>query len=506
LAFFDKVLDQGCDKGSEATSLGQPQHGLRIVSRESRVSYKVRCWKFEVECSKFAEIFPFLNLFRPHFAKRTSYLGHPYCGGLGKPISDFGFRIWFLVLFPLAYPLLAAAEPPTDWVDPDTGHRVIRLSSAPGSSSFYFHQNSFSPEGDRLVFDTPLGIGAVDLTTLGSKPPHVEIIVPEARALVTARRTREVYFFRQGALCAANLDTHAVREISPGRFLALNCDETYGVRLVSAEDSTGKVKPPPTREILPQRERMFAGKLKANLPLSPEEERAARKEDGLARRLAHPQSRAFVFTQLKTGQSVTNGYQYAWLNHLQFSPTDPAQLLYCHEGTWHEVDRIWTIRTDGSGQRLMHQRSQDLEIAGHEFWSYDGKTIWFDLQTPRSVEFWLAGVNLETGKEIRYHLERDWWSIHYNVSRDGKLFAGDGGDPGQVAFAKDGMWLNLFRPQPDGSLTRERLVNMRKHNYVTGDGGVEPNVTITPDAKWVIFKSNMFGPLHVFAVGVAKAK
>ena len=41
---------------------------------------------------------------------------------------------------------------------------------------------------------------------------------------------------------------------------------------------------------------------------------------------------------------------------------------------------------------------------------------------------------------------RDQWSVHYNVSADGKLFAGDGGDPGQVAFAKDGQWINLFRP------------------------------------------------------------
>jgi oligogalacturonide lyase len=249
---------------------------------------------------------------------------------------------------------------------------------------------------------------------------------------------------------------------------------------------------------------MFGEKIKANIPLTAEEERAARKEDGLSRRLARPRCNAFVFMNLKTGESVTNRYQYAWLNHLQFSPTDPNLLLYCHEGTWHEVDRIWTIRTDGSQQRLMHKRTMDMEIAGHEFWSSDGKTIWFDLQTPRSKEFWLAGVNVETGKETRYKLERDWWSIHYNVSRDGKIFAGDGGDPGQVAFAKDGMWINLFRPQPDGSVVRERLVDMRKHNYVTGDDGVEPNVTITPDGKWVVFKSNMFGRLHVFAVAVGK--
>ena len=145
----------------------------------------------------------------------------------------------------------------------------------------------------------------------------------------------------------------------------------------------------------------------------------------------------------------------------------------------------------------------DMEIAGHEFWSHDGKTIWFDLQTPRSQEFWIAGVNLETGKETRYKLERDWWSVHYNVSRDGRLFAGDGGDPGQVAFAKDGMWINLFRPQPDGTIARERLVRIAKQDFYGGNG--EPNVSITPDGKWVVFRANIHGAVQVYAAEVAKA-
>jgi oligogalacturonide lyase len=409
-----------------------------------------------------------------------------------------------LVIAVVSARALAGEVVPTDWIEADTGHRVIRLSSENGSASLYFHQNTYTPEGDKMIFDTPSGIAAVDLKTLGSKLPKVEIVVLGARALAMARRTREVYFIRNLTLYAANVDSHAVREIGRGRAIAVNCDETFMVRTLSATDPSGKVTAPASRVIPPQRERMFAEKLKANIPLTDDEELAAKKEDRLSWRLANPRCQAFEFTNLKTRQSVTNGYQYAWLNHLQFSPTDPNLLLYCHEGTWHEVERIWTIRPDGSEQQLRHKRGMDMEIAGHEFWSHDGKTIWFDLQTPRSQEFWLAGVNIDTGNETRYRLERDWWSIHYNMSWDGKLFAGDGGDPGQVAFAKDGMWINLFRPQADGTLTRERLVNMKKHNYLTASEGVEPNVSITPDGKWVVFKSNMFGPLHVFAVEIER--
>jgi oligogalacturonide lyase len=188
------------------------------------------------------------------------------------------------------------------------------------------------------------------------------------------------------------------------------------------------------------------------------------------------------------------------LNHVQFSPTDPNLIMFCHEGPWHKVDRVWTIKTDGTDLRKIHSRTMDMEIWGHEFFGADGKTIWFDLQTPRSKEFWLAGVVLDTGDKIRYKLERQHWSVHYNVSPDGKLFAGDGGGPSSVAAPGNGQWIYLFTPK-DGQLEAEKLVDLAKHNYKT-----EPNVTFTPDCQWLVFRSNMHGPTHVYAVEMKKSK
>jgi len=54
----------------------------------------------------------------------------------------------------------------------------------------------------------------------------------------------------------------------------------------------------------------------------------------------------------------------------------------------------------------------------------------------------------------------------------------------------------LIRP---GVLEPERLVNMSKHQY-----RLEPNVNFTPDQKWIVFRSNMFGATYAFAVEVAK--
>src|SRR5438477_12712322 len=88
----------------------------------------------------------------------------------------------------------ARAQTPTDWVDPATGHRVIRLSGDAGGSSLYFHQNTYTPKGDKLIFDTPAGIAAIDLTKLGKEPVQAEVVVPGARAISMAFRTPDVYY------------------------------------------------------------------------------------------------------------------------------------------------------------------------------------------------------------------------------------------------------------------------------------------------------------------------
>jgi oligogalacturonide lyase len=104
------------------------------------------------------------------------------------------------------------------------------------------------------------------------------------------------------------------------------------------------------------------------------------------------------------------------------------------------------------------------------------------------------------------------------------VFAGDGGGPGSVANQTplpekrrldppgNGQWIYLFRPEnhlDDGSLSgqpaklgtlaAERLVDLSAHDY-----DLEPNVTFTPDGKWIVFRSNLHGERHVYMVSVQK--
>jgi oligogalacturonide lyase len=366
----------------------------------------------------------------------------------------------------------ADAKPPLEWVEA-TGHRVVRLTPDSGGSSFYFHQNAYTASGDKLLISTRDGLATIDLRTR-----KIDLVV-EGRAgnVVVGKKTRQVFYTRGGTIQATHLDTHATRKIATlpadwrgGSGLAVNADET--LLAGSAVDSKGKAVPKPGGA--------GGGRLEG--------------------RWAQGLPMVLYTVGIESGEVKKIHEGTDWFNHVQFSPTDPGLVMFCHEGPWHKLDRIWTIRTDGTKLTKMHTRAMDMEIAGHEFFSADGKTIWFDLQTPKSKVFWLAGVVLETGRTIRYKLAREHWSVHFNQSHDGKLFAGDGGGPSSVAAPGNGQWIYLFTPEKD-ELKVEKLVDLSRHDY-----RLEPNVTFTPDNKWIVFRANLHGRSHVYAVEVAKSK
>jgi oligogalacturonide lyase len=394
-----------------------------------------------------------------------------------------------------------ATEPPASWVDPDTGHRVIRLTSEPGSDSFYFNFNGYTPDGKSMAYTTPAGISVLNLSTLEAK----QVVAGPARAIIVGHQTPNVYYTRPtddpyfSTLWRTNLDTGETRKLAdlPRRagVATINADETLagGTFIEGDANAGGAYDGTPAQAP----SRMSSTNLWE--PVN--------KGELMARRLAAKLPMTMFTIDLRTGQ-VKNIIEHSphWLNHLQFSTTDPTLLMYCHEGHWAQVDRIWVIRTDGTQNLLVHRRTMEMEIAGHEWWGADGKTLFYQLHYPKGMlSSFIASYHVDTGERVWYHYAPDQSSIHDNSSPDGQLFCGDGDS--------NSPWIFLFRPVrvPDnrtlgdhlikgGYLQSEKLVGMARHNY-----RLEPNPSFTPDQKFIVFRSNMFGPDYTFAVEVAPA-
>lgn len=457
---------------------------------------------------------------------------HAGGGGLGRALS-FAGRIGLpLVVISFAAVCLAQSDgPPKTWVDKDTGHRVTRLTDEPGSSGFYFNVNAYTPDGRQMVYTAPDGIHVLDLGSRLTRlvvpnPPPSASAAPGTpgffrngvHAIIVGRKTGAVFFSKfdgsqnLNRLYKADLNTGTVTELVtlPPRagVATINADETLGVGTYDeteegAKQEYGRVPVAPAAS---------ASGAPAERPLPGSLVQPEGKGEMMERRLAARIPVVLFSIDLRSGKVNALLHSTDWIGHMLFSPTDPNLLMYCHEGPWQKVDRIWMIHADGTHNELIHKRTMAMEIAGHEFWGLDGKTIWYDWQLPKGEDFFLAGYNLETHQRVAYHMQRNEWSIHFNLTEGETLFTGDGGDPGQVAKAPDGEWIELFHPQmfssnginsPEfwqpGVFHSERMVNMAGHNY-----RLEPNVRFSPDKKMVIFTSNIFGKSYVFGVNVEK--
>jgi oligogalacturonide lyase len=197
----------------------------------------------------------------------------------------------------------------------------------------------------------------------------------------------------------------------------------------------------------------------------------------------------------------------------QFSPIDPHLILFLRS----MYDCVCTIRSDGTGLTNIYCSEcgigRDVIDYLHDaFFSPDGKTIFYyqDQWTRAFLRYYhinipyqRIGVGIVTQEPLGYlaGLPSMDWSTRLSISSDQTLFCGAG--PDTSLFAKR-RWLYLLRPQGKGilPLKGEKLVKLSE----LGKRKLLEMCEFTPDSKWVVFDSRMFGPAHIFAVEVAKAK
>lgn len=418
------------------------------------------------------------------------------------------------IVLPLFLAFPAQGAPSQQWIDKTTGHRVIRVDDTPGNYALYFNYNPFTPDGKRMVYLTPQGIRVAHTADWTTK-----LVLKEKvdRLLFVGHRANIAYYTTKPAgsgesdpasiIWSVDLDSGKRRRIADlpsGRIEGINADDT----LLAGQR---ELEPPPPAIAAQGRRDPKTGSpgYSGTGPDGRALSFAEAKEQWMAARLNAGVPMEIFVIDIRTGQKRTVTASKDWLNHVQFSPTDPTLLMYCHEGPWERVDRIWTIRADGSGKTKVHARTMQGEIAGHEYWAPDGRTIWYDLIMPQGVR-WLAGHDVVSGARRWYAIRPGQGSYHFSSSPDGRIFSGDGNN--------DGKYISLFHPRPDdnprapttlngdrliatGTLETERIVDLAAHDYT-----LEPNQHFTPDGKWLVYRANVEGKPAIYAAEVAKAR
>jgi oligogalacturonide lyase len=105
-----------------------------------------------------------------------------------------------------------------EWIDPDTGHRVIRLSREDGTQILYFNQNAYTADGKKLIVTTAGGgIATIDRASRELK----SLVAGGASVRVAGHKTGDVFYTRRAdgaqsggtVVYATNVDTGMTRRL-----------------------------------------------------------------------------------------------------------------------------------------------------------------------------------------------------------------------------------------------------------------------------------------------------
>ena len=201
---------------------------------------------------------------------------------------------------------------PQEWIDKDTGHKIIHLIPGSGENrSFYFHNNPFVPSdsnnNEKMIFYRKVN-DENQLFSIDLKNKRIDQLTNKNRVSgeIVGKKNRKVFYQCGDSVLSTGIESHNTKliyvfpEDVRGGITTLNADETLLSGSVMDKSEIKKI-----------------GKFSS-------------KEEMMEHVLEAKQLRSLFTIEVKTGKYKKFYSERAWLNHIQFSPTDPDLLMFCH--------------------------------------------------------------------------------------------------------------------------------------------------------------------------------
>ncbi len=200
---------------------------------------------------------------------------------------------------------------------------------------------------------------------------------------------------------------------------------------------------------------------------------------------------------LRTGHGRLLVGENQWLAHPQFRPGS-NEVLYCHEGPWEKVDRLWLMRAGASGPKNLRPR-QGEERLGHEYWSgTSGEVCYVHYPDATGRGATVRCLNVNSGEERTVS----------RCSRFGWLSAND--DNSAVVGASSslaGPNIYILFARLRREITICEHASSGKPYPVAGTDQTDPwasapEPVFSPDSQWIYFVSDREGLPAVYRVAV----
>ncbi|KKK84869.1 hypothetical protein LCGC14_2778990, partial [marine sediment metagenome] len=192
----------------------------------------------------------------------------------------------------------------------------------------------------------------------------------------------------------------------------------------------------------------------------------------------------------------------AWYSHVSISPVDPNVVMFCHEGPWLLVQRIWIAWADTQEVWPLLKTRRLLGQCGHEYFTGTGKvmTQYAERDTVDQYPWRHANVLLNPdGSDERKFWYQGPQPMHVQTSHhDGTLMTGDCGRRTDIHDAEGSAMMSLIRLVDD----RSEMTPLCRHGSSWTGHRSHPHPVFWPDDRWVLFDSDRGGRCNVYRVQV----
>ncbi|MCD6364877.1 MAG: PD40 domain-containing protein [Planctomycetes bacterium] len=365
---------------------------------------------------------------------------------------------------------------PLRQADPETGVMVERLSDDVGNTHHpYFTGPMITADGRYLLLSSDRSgswqvcildrsAGRIVQLTDGPDITHTTPCMDIERGIVyylSGRCVRSVHIdgsdVREHYQCPEGFSPSILSISSCGRYLAFSYREQ-----MPASTDTGKI-------YSSQAERFFQ----------------------------HPRS-VVIMLDLEQQDAKALYGENTQYSHVSISPTDPNIVLFCHEGPWHLLQRMWIVRADTLEVWPLLETQRLLSKCGHEYFT-DGGTVvtqYAERDNVRDELFRHANVLIEPDGSN----ERRFWydgvqPMHVQTSHhDETLMIGDCGPRANRSDKAGAEWMSVIRLVGEKS----EMTPLCRHSTSWTVQHSHPHAVFWPDDKWVSFNSDRGGRCNAY--------
>ncbi len=193
------------------------------------------------------------------------------------------------------------------------------------------------------------------------------------------------------------------------------------------------------------------------------------------------------------------------MTHVSLKPDDGDYLLYCHEGPWELVQRMWVARVSTDEHTPLVIQQKHLERVGHEFFTPSCRVgAQYSYRYRADMPFFMHAdiyVDADGKNEERFYYPHSRPG-HVSMNNDDSLAVGDTAE--LYAGMKDSSkMISLIRYNKETHRAEQSI--LCRHDS-SGRKSAHVHPVFTPDGSRIVFTSDIEGAINIYMVAADPSK